>query len=322
MTVIEHIEKARGPFVTVEIIPPRRGGNVQAIYKAIESILPYHPPFIDVTSHAADVIWEELADGTYRRRVKRRAPGTFGICAVIKYKYEIDPVPHLLCNGFTREETEDALIELHYIGIENLLLIRGDGEPIKDIPPYKSVNTYAVELVEQVANMNRGIYLDEITEATPTNFCIGVAAYPEKHYESPNLRYDLLNLKRKQDAGANYAVTQMFFDNNYYYHFVKAAREMGITIPIIPGLKILTSPSHLHSLPKNFHITLPDELVDRVLYASSREEVVEIGVDWAYQQALGLLEFGVPCIHFYIMQNTQPFLILMEKLKKHIYIPA
>ena len=259
-----------------------------------------------------------MPDGTYKKIVKRKSPGTFGICAAIKYKYNVDPVPHLLCNGFTREETEDALIELNYIGIENVLVVRGDAKYTKPIPDGRTINKYAIDLVKQVVNMNNGIYLDPIINAVKTKFCIGVAAYPEKHFEAPNMKFDLQNLLNKQKAGAHYAVTQMFFDNKHYYRFLEQARAMGITMPIIPGLKILTSKRHITSLPATFHISLPEELVDRVLAAKDKEEVLKVGVEWAYRQALDLLQHGAPCIHFYIMQNTRPFLMLMEKLKKHL----
>ncbi|RMF47540.1 MAG: methylenetetrahydrofolate reductase [NAD(P)H], partial [Bacteroidetes bacterium] len=217
MHVAEILARETGPFISVEIIPPRRGGRIQQVYDAIESLLPYRPRYINITSHAAEVIWQEQPDGTFRRRVKRRSPGTFGLCAVIKYKYDIEPVPHLLCHGFTREETEDALIELHYLGVENVLALQGEEKYARPPRPDRTVNQYAVELVEQIIALNHGRYLDELTDAQPTNFCVGVAAYPEKHYQAPNLAFDLANLKRKQDAGASYAITQMFFDNQLYY---------------------------------------------------------------------------------------------------------
>lgn len=318
MKVIEHLASATSPFVTVEIIPPRRGSDINLLHKAIESVLPYNPPYIDVTSHAAQVEWEERPDGTFKRHVKRKSPGTFGLCAAIKYKYGIDPVPHLLCSGFTREETEDALIELNYIGIENVLLIRGDSNRHKVVPEGRSVNRYAVELVEQVAAMNSGTYLDKLLDAKPTNFCIGVASYPEKHFEAPNLAFDIAQLKRKQDAGAHYAVTQLFFDTQKYLAFEQQARAEGVTIPIIPGLKILTRKVQLTSLPKVFFINFPDELVQRVMAAEDDNAVQEVGIEWAYQQAMDLLDGGAKNLHFYIMQQTAPFIKLMERLKKHL----
>jgi methylenetetrahydrofolate reductase (NADPH) len=317
MKVIEHIQNAKNPFISVEIIPPKRGSKFQNIYKAIESILEFEPKFIDVTSHAAEVIWEEMPDGTYIKRTKRKSPGTFGLCAAIKYKFNIDPVPHILCNGFTREETEDALIELNFLGVENLLLIRGDGQP-KPIPQGRSCNQYALDLVKQVADLNQGKYLDDLIDADATDFCIGVACYPEKHYESPNLKFDIQNLKNKYEAGAHYAVCQMFFDNRHYFHYLELCKQNGIPIPIIPGLKILTSKKQINSIPKAFYVDLPEELIDAILNAKDDEQVTEIGIEWAYKQSLELLEHGCNNLHFYIMQNTAPFIKLMNKLKKHL----
>ncbi|HSJ49866.1 MAG TPA: methylenetetrahydrofolate reductase [Actinomycetota bacterium] len=312
MKVVEHLANASRPLVSVEIIPPRRGGDVRRIYEAVASIMPFDPPFIDITSHAAEAVWDELPDGTFRRRVTRKAPGTFGLCAAIKHRFDVDPVPHVLCNGFTREETEDALIELHYLGIENVLVIRGDGEPR---PPAegRSVNETGLDLVRQVSDMNRGVYLESLLEATPTDFCIGVAAYPEKHVEAPNFEWDLAVLLEKQRAGADYAVTQIFFDNEAYFRFLKAARDRGITIPIIPGLKILTRASQLQVVPKTFGATVPEPLVDQVR-AAPPDRVVDVGVRWALEQTRQLFERGVPSVHFYVMQNTTPLVSLMEQL--------
>jgi len=316
MKVTEHLERATRPLVSVEIIPPRRGGSLQTLNTAIESILPFDPPFIDITSHSAEVMWEEQADGSYRRKVIRKSPGTFGLCAAIKYKFNIDPVPHLLCAGFTCEETEDALIELNYLGVENLLLIRGDQKYKKPIDEWRSVNRNALELVGQVNNMNHGRYLGDLIDAETTHFCIGVAAYPEKHAESPNLGFDIELLKQKQDAGAHYAVTQLFYNNDVYWNFVSKAREAGVTIPILPGLKILTRADHIWKLPGIFHTEIPIELTERVRACKTDKEVMDVGIEWAYQQALGLIEGGAPAIHLYIMQYTRPFLLLMERLKK------
>lgn len=318
MKVTEHLDRATNPLISVEIIPPKRGADIQKIYQAVESIKPFNPPFIDVTSHAAEAFLEEMSDGSFKRRVKRKSPGTFGLCAALKYKFNIDPVPHILCNGFTREETEDALIELNYLGIENLLLIRGDGKITKESNKDRSINRYASDLVDQVAHMNKGKYLDDLIDSSPTDFCVGVSYYPEKHFEAPNLGFDLDKLILKQKMGAHYGVSQMFFDNKVYLDYVARAKAAGITIPLIPGLKILTGPGQLKTLPSIFHIDIPTELTERILAAKTREQCIEVGVEWAYQQTLGLLEAGVPCVHFYIMQNTSPFIKLMDKLKKHL----
>lgn len=318
MKVIDHIQSSRNPQVSVEIIPPKRGGNITEFHEAIESIRPFNPPFINVTSHAADVAWEERPDGTFHRRTRRKSPGTFGLCAVIKYKYNIEPVPHILCAGFTREETEDALIELNYLGIENLLAIRGDGKPKRDVAPGRTSNTHASDLVQQIVNMNNGVYQEQLMDAAKTNFCVGVAAYPEKHFESPNRMFDLEMLKKKQDAGAQFAVTQMFYDNQTYFDFCDRARQFGITIPIIPGLKIMTSKQQLTAIPRSFHIDIPYELTQNVMAATTPAEVSQVGVEWAYRQAMELLEKGAPILHFYIMQRTRPFVRLMEMLSKHL----
>jgi methylenetetrahydrofolate reductase (NADPH) len=314
--VIEHLANATKPLVSVEIIPPRRGGNVERIYEAVSSLIPYEPPFIDITSHAGETVWDEVPGGTFRRRVTRKAPGTFGLCAAIKYRFDIDPVPHVLCNGFTREETEDALIELNYLGIENVLAIRGDGERR---PPAegRSANEGALELVGQVAAMNRGEYLEELVESTPTNFCIGVAAYPEKHAEAPNLERDIAVLLEKQRAGAEYAVTQLFYDNEVFFRFVKTARDQGVTIPIVPGLKILTRRGHVTSIPRVFNVSVPEALVAEVA-AVDDDGVAEVGIRWAYEQTMQLFEQGVPSAHFYVMQDTGPLVSLLGMLKTSV----
>lgn len=280
--------------------------------------MPYRPPYIDVTSHAAEIIWEEMPDGSFKRRVKRKSPGTFGLCAAIKYKFGIDPVPHILCAGFTREETEDALIELNYIGIENLLLIRGDSDTKKPTPEGRSTNRYAVELVAQAHAMNEGHFLDKLLDAKPTDFCLGVSAYPEKHFEAPNLAFDIEQLRQKQAAGAHYAVTQMFFDNPKFFEFEAKAKAAGVSFPIIPGLKIITKKNQLSNIPRAFYVNFPDELVERVLACPDDKAVEAVGIDWTYNQAVELLEKGAKNLHFYIMQQTDPFVALMERLKKHI----
>ncbi len=318
MKIIEHLKNCKKPTVSVEIIPPKRGRNIQKLHQAIESILPYNPPFINVTSHAAEVAWEEMNDGSFKRKVKRKSPGTFGLCAAIKYKFNLEPVPHILCGGFTREETEDALIELNYLGIENVLAIRGDKVNHRPIPTDRTTNIYSLELVKQISDMNRGQYIDELIDAAKTDFCIGVACYPEKHFESPNLNFDLDILKSKMEAGAHYAVSQMFYDTQKYIAYVREACKRGINLPIVPGLKIMTSKRQLTKLPSIFHIDIPEELCHRMKAAKTREEEINVGVEWACKQVMELLEFGVPYLHFYVMQNTAPFVKLMEKLKKKI----
>ncbi|MHC1738824.1 MAG: methylenetetrahydrofolate reductase [Ignavibacteriaceae bacterium] len=314
MKVIEHLENAKEPIISFEIIPPKRGGDMQTILNIIDDLSKFKPPFIDITSHAAEIIYEETGSGI-KKKVIRKRPGTLGICALIQNKFNIDAVPHLLCRNFTREETEDFLIELNYLGIDNILAIRGDDSGFtKPVPAGRSTNSYAVDLVKQVQAMNSGHYLEEnLLDANPTNFCIGVSGYPEKHFEAPSLRSDIKNTKLKIDAGAEYIVTQLFYDNNHYFNYVETCRNEGIEVPIIPGLKIITIKPHLTNIPKNFFINIPDELVDEVMEARP-EHTMEIGVNWAAKQVRELLEKGVPCIHFYVMQNTAPVIKLMDKL--------
>ncbi len=316
MKVIEHYEGASGPLLSYEIIPPKRGGSIEALLEIVEALLPFEPPFIDVTAHAAEAYFEEMPDGTIRRHVKRKRPGTLGLCAALQHRYKIDAVPHLLCQGFTREETEDALIELHDLGIRNVLAIRGD-EAQRPMPERadRSRNQYARDLVAQVAAMNAGHFLEELVDVRPTEFCIGVAGYPEKHADAPNKTWDVLNLKRKVDAGAEYVVTQMFFDNRHYHEFVSRCREVGITVPIVPGLKLLTTKGHLQSLPRTFGTEIPEALAAEV-EAARPEHVADIGVEWARQQSEELLEAGVPGLHFYIMSTAAHVRRVVEPLRK------
>lgn len=316
MKVIEHLARAKNPFISFELIPLSRGGDIGKIFSIVEELLPYNPPFIDITSHAAEVQYEETAAGEIRKKVKRKKPGTIGISVAIKNKFNIDTVPHILCRGFTKEETEDALIELNYLGIENVLAVRGDDNGYrKPISSGRTINDYACDLVQQIKDMNRGKYLDEdLLNASPTNFCIGVGAYPEKHFEAPNLKADLKTLKQKIAMGADYIVTQMFYNNKHYFDFVKLCREEGITIPIIPGLKVLSTKKHLTNIPANFYIEIPTELSNEVESAKP-EHIVDIGAEWSYKQCVELLENGAPSIHFYVMQNIKPVKKLLNKLK-------
>ena len=312
MKVTEHLEKASKPFISFEIIPPMRGGHIKDLLDLISDLAKFNPPFIDITSHAAQVFYDETPEGLKRKSIRKR-PGTLGICALIQKKYNIDAVPHVLCNGFTREETEDLLIDLQYLEIENLFAIRGD-DTIKKITDGRTVNKYAVDLVKQINAMNKGKYLEEdILDARAADFCIGVAAYPEKHFEAPNLDTDIQYLKQKIEAGAKYIVTQMFYNNASFINFEKKCRKAGIKVPIIPGLKIITSKNNLNTLPRNFHIDLPTDLTREIMKHDSKD-IHEIGVEWAYQQAKELLAKGVPAIHFYVMQNSRVINKLMEKL--------
>lgn len=316
MKVIEHLYKAERTLISFEIIPPKRGGDIRELLQILDDIVKYEPPFIDITSHAAEVMYEETPDGGYKMKIKRKRPGTLGLCALIQNKYNVDAVPHVICRGFTKEETEDFLIELHYLGIDNVLAIRGDESGFsKPVKWGRSVNTYAADLVHQISNVNKGIYIeDTLLDAKPMDFCIGISGYPEKHFEAPNLKTDIKFTKQKIDAGAEYIVTQMFYDNKTYYNYLDVCRAEGITAPIIPGIKILTGKNQLTSLPKSFFIDIPDELSGEIMEAK-KEHVLEIGVNWALKQAEDLLNNNVPAIHFYIMQNSAPINMLMKKIK-------
>jgi methylenetetrahydrofolate reductase (NADPH) len=315
MKVTEHLANASEPLISFEIIPPLRGGDVKSLLVLIDDLVKYHPPFIDITSNAAQVIYDETPTGI-QRRVKRKRPGTLGVCALIQNKYHIDAVPHILCQGFTREETEDFLIELRYLGIDNVLAVRGDESGFQKPLQYgRSANRYACDLVAQIAAMNQGRYLEQdLLDAEPTSFCIGVGGYPEKHFEAPNLPLDVRRVKEKVEAGAHYVVTQMFFDNRHYFHFLDLCRQQGIEVPILPGLKILTSAKQLSSIPRTFFVEIPADLSDEVL-AAKPEHVADIGIEWALKQSQELLERGVPSLHFYVMQSASAIKKLMSRLK-------
>ncbi|MEX0773734.1 MAG: methylenetetrahydrofolate reductase [Balneolales bacterium] len=313
MKVTEHYKKATEPLISFEIIPPKRGGAIAKVFETLDELSRFKPPFIDVTSHAAEEYYEELPNQAVKRHVKRKRPGTIGLCAAIKHRYKVDPVPHLICKGFTKEETEDALIELNYLGIDNVLAIRGDdnGAP-KPHNKTKQINEYAKDLVGQICQMNEGHYLERLIDAEPTDFCVGVGGYPEKHFEAPNLSWDIKLLKDKVDAGADYIVTQMFYDNKAFFEFVDKCRAAGITVPIIPGLKILTLEKHLTSLPKVFFLNIPDELSESI--AKDPKHTREIGIEWSIKQCMELLEAGVPGLHFYVMGTPQPAIQVIESL--------
>lgn len=316
MKVIDHYDKATEPLISFEIIPPKRGGAVKAVFDSLDRVVEkVKPPFIDVTYHAAEAHIEEQKDGTLKRVVRRKRPGTIGLCAAILHRYGIDPVPHLICEGFTREESEDALIELNYLGIHNVLAIRGDNTGSQvSLNLNGTVNQYAIDLVKQIQEMNRGEYLEDIVNAVLTDFCVGVAGYPEKHFEAPNLDWDIKKLKEKVDAGGDYIVTQMFFDNEVYFRFVEKCRQNDIHVPIIPGLKILTTHKHLLSLPKFFHLNFPDSLAAEL--DSNPDQAKQIGIEWAKKQSLELMEKGAPGIHYYIMGDPQPALDVIEFIQK------
>ena len=308
MKVIEHIQRAKDTLISFEVLPPLKGKGIEALYKHLDPLMAHKPAFINVTYHRSEHFFKKRPDGGFEKVVVRKRPGTVGICAALQHRYKLDTVPHIICGGFTKEETENALIDLDFVGVENVLVLRGD--PIRAEGRFKAEadgHAYAIELLQQVAAMNRGEYLDpDLRNTTRTNFCIGVAGYPEKHFEAPNAASDLRWLKRKVEDGAEYVVTQMFFDNRAYFDFVEACRAAGIGVPIIPGLKPLTARGQINTIPQHFHINLPDDLVRAVETASSDAEVRAIGIDWCIAQARELRAAGVPAIHFYTMGRAEP----------------
>lgn len=307
MKITDHIQSAKNTLFSFEILPPLKGQDINQIYAGIEPLMEFNPPFIDVTYHREEFIMKPLPDGTFRRITTRKRPGTVAICAAIMNKFKVDAVPHLICGGFSREETENALIDLHFLGIDNVLVLRGDNLKHETVfVPEKEGNSNALELLLQVKAMNNGSYLDEdLVNPVPTNFCIGIAGYPEKHQDAPNLKADLNWLKKKVDAGAEFITTQMFFDNQAYFSFVEKCKAAGISIPIIPGIKPIASKKQLTVLPKVFHIDIPEALSDAVSKAKDDKQVKEIGIEWAIAQCKELKAKGAPVLHFYTMGRSE-----------------
>jgi len=306
MKVTEHIKKSKGnTLFSFEIIPPKKGNNIQDLYNNIDPLMEFNPPFIDVTTSREEYVYIDKG-GLLDRKITRMRPGTVGICAAIKHKYNVDTVPHVLCGGFTKEETEYLLVDCHYLGIENVMALRGDAmSHQKYFEAAKGGHAYATQLVDQIQNLNKGIYLHDVVETNhKADFCIGVAGYPEKHLEAPSLKTDLRRLKEKVDAGADYVVTQMFFDNKKYFEFVEAAKNAGITVPIIPGIKPIAVNRHLQLLPQVFKIDLPEDLIQAVDSCKDNKQVRQVGVEWCIQQSKELLDAGVPVLHYYSMGKS------------------
>ncbi len=302
MRVIDLINKSDKTLFSFELLPPLRGHNINSIYRTIDPLLEFDPTFINVTYHQEEVIYKKHENGLLEKKTVRKRPGTVAISAAIKYKYpSVEVVPHIICGGFTKEETEYALIDFHYLGIDNILALRGDApKNQRTFTPEPTGHAYANELVKQISDMNNGKYLDDHLQNTfNTNFCVGVAGYPEKHIESPNLAYDLKYLRAKVDAGAEYIVTQMFFDNQKYFDFVDACRKEGITVPIIPGLKPLCTIREINVLPQIFNIDIPDELVKEIMKCRNNEDAFKVGIEWGIMQSKELIRFGVPVLHYF-----------------------
>ena len=308
MKVTEHLTNADGKTLfSFEVLPPKKGENILTLFSNIEPLMEFKPPFIDVTYHREEYVYRHHPNGLLVRRAVRKRPGTVAICAAIKNRFDVDTVPHLICGGFSKEETENALIDLHFLGIDNVLALRGD--PIKSeghFKPEPDGHAYACDLIGQVADLNKGAYLDEEQDDTwATNFCIGTAGYPEKHFEAPNYSSDMRFLKHKVDRGADYIVTQMFFDNEEFFKFEKRCRDAGITVPIIPGLKPLTTKSQLTMLPRTFYLNLPEALAEAVSQCRDNEAVRAIGIEWCINQSRELMAHGVPCLHYYSMGKSE-----------------
>lgn len=317
MKVVDHIKNANGKTLfSLEILPPLKGENIRTLFDNMDPLMEFKPPFIDVTYHREEYVYKKKENGLLEKRSTRKRPGTVGICAAIQNHYKVDTVPHIICGGFNKEETENALIDLHFLGIDNVLALQGDA--IKSearFVPDPDGHKYASELVEQVVKMNHGRFIDEELEnASPTNFCIGVAGYPEKHFSAPNLKIDLKYLKNKIDLGAEYIVTQMFFDNQKFFEFVAKCREIGITVPIIPGIKPITTKTQTNVLPTIFHIDLPEELADEIEKCKDNAAVKQVGIEWTVKQSKELMQHGVPLVHFYSMGKSDPIYKIAKQL--------
>jgi len=310
------LEKKGQSLVSFEILPPLKGKSIASLYRILDPLMEFNPPFVDVTYHREEYEYKQTKGGYFEKIAVRKRPGTVGICAAIKNKYNVEAVPHLICGGFTKEETENALIDLNFLGIHNILALRGDARKLeKKFMPEPGGNAFALDLVGQIMDMNNGIYLDDdIVNAHKTDFCVSVAGYPEKHFEAANYEEDLSRLKAKVDAGAAYIVTQMFFDNAVYYKFVEDCKNIGINVPIIPGIKPITRISQLNFIPSTFYIDFPDTLVKEIRSCKSDEDARNIGIEWCVLQSKDLLAHGVPCLHLYTMSDVSTVKEVCQKI--------
>jgi methylenetetrahydrofolate reductase (NADH) len=316
MKVTDHIKEAKDTLISFEILPPLKGKTIESIYNHLDPLMAFKPAFINVTYHRSEQVFKKKADGTFEKVEIRKRPGTVGICAAIMNHYKIDSVPHLICGGFNVQETENALIDLAFLGIDNVLVLRGDAAKNETIfEPEENGHAYALDLLKQTVNLNNGIYLEEdIRDGYKTKFCIGVAGYPEKHFEAPNMETDLRYLKLKVEAGADYITTQMFFDNQKYFEFVKKCRDMGITVPIIPGIKPITSIKQLSVLPRTFHVDIPTEFSNEILKCKTDAEVEIVGTEWLLNQSRELKKAGVPVLHYYTLGKPHVIANVVKEL--------
>ena len=303
MQVIEHLAKAKDTLVSFEVLPPLKGKTIAYIYEHLDTLMEFKPSWINVTYHRSETIIRTNAAGLEEKVDVRKRPGTVGICAAIINHYNVDAVPHIICGGFSKRETEDALIDLQFLGIDNVLVLRGDAEKgQKTFVPEHNGNKQAIELLKQVVGLNNGIYLDkDIINGSKSNFCMGVSGYPEKHFEAPSMEFDLQKAKEKVDAGAQYIMTQMFFDNKKYFEYVDACRSIGINVPIIPGLKPITNKKQLTILPNIFYVDIPTDLSTAMLAATTDEACEQVGIEWLIQQSKELKAAGVPVLHYYTL---------------------
>ncbi|MDB5273483.1 MAG: metF [Chitinophagaceae bacterium] len=316
MKVVDHIRNAKDTVFSIEILPPLKGQDIHSLFNAIEPLMEFKPPFIDVTYHREDYVYKKRENGVVEKVSVYKRPGTVAISAAIMNRFKVDAVPHIICGGFSKEETENALIELNFLGIDNVLALRGD--PIKAegrfIPEHNG-NAYATDLIQQISNLNKGIYVEDgILNASSTNFCIGIAAYPEKHFEAVSLESDLKYLKQKVDLGAEYIVTQLFYDNSKFFAFEKQCKDMGITIPIIPGLKPLSTKKQLTILPSIFYVDMPEALVKAVNACTSDDQVRQVGIEWCIQQSKELKASGIPVLHYYTMGKSDAVYAIAKEL--------
>lgn len=316
MKVANILKSCTSPYVSFEILPPLKGQNIESLYGILDPLMEFKPPFVNVTYHSSEYIYKERGNGIIEKINVRKRPGTVGICAAIMFRYKVDAVAHLICGGFTRNETEDALIDLRYLGIKNLLLLRGD--PPKNEKEFKAEingHQHAIDLIRQVVDINNGKYLEEdLVDGYKTDFCIGVAGYPEKHYEAPNLMADMKHLKTKTDAGAEYIMTQMFFDNKKFFDFKAICKAQGIDAPIIPGIKCITSRKQISSIPRTFNVDIPNDLYEEINKCKTDADAQRVGIEWTISQGKELLNSGVPCIHFFTMSNPKPIVEIARAL--------
>ncbi len=317
MKITDHIAQSTETLVSFEVLPPLKGKTISSLYDHLDPLMEFKPSWINVTYHRSETMFKKKLDGTFEKVEVRKRPGTVGICAAIMNHYQVDAVPHIICGGFNKRETEDALIDLDFLGIDNVLVLRGDAAKNEaSFEPEVGGHKLGIELLQQVINMNNGIYIDEdIKNGGKTKFCTGVAGYPEKHFEAPNLEIDLNRLKEKVDAGAEWIMTQMFFDNQKFFDFVTKCREMGITIPIIPGLKPITNKKQLSVLPRIFHVDIPTELSNAILKCKTDADCEQVGTEWLIQQSKELKQFGVPALHYYTLGKPKVIWNVVKEIR-------